>query len=244
MAYSNDDLVKELIDLGYLKSQPIIEAFLAIDRKNFVPSSLVDFAYHNEPLPIGSEQTISQPLVVAFMLELLDPRPNEKILEIGAGSGWQTALIAYLVDKTPQNADLSIENVSNQSSSIEKKDNIESNQNFGNKKSAKIFALERIPQLKEMAQRNISYYGFIEKGVVELINADGSKGYQEAAPFDKIICSASAQKIPEPWKEQLAIGGRIVTPVKDSIVVLDKASKNDFKEKIFYGFSFVPLIED
>ncbi len=80
---------------GYLKSPLLIEAFKKIDRKDFVPKDLGNLAYINEPLHIGFSQTISQPLTVAFMLELLDPRPGEKILDVGAGSGWQTALLAY-----------------------------------------------------------------------------------------------------------------------------------------------------
>jgi len=92
-------LIQEIIDLGYLKSPNIIEAFLAIDRKDFVVLEYQDETYSNIPLPIGFGQTISQPLTVAFILELLQPQAGEKILDIGAGSGWTTALLAYIVSQ-------------------------------------------------------------------------------------------------------------------------------------------------
>ncbi len=94
-------LVAELIKDGYLKTPLIIEAFQRIDRRDFVPEEYKDEAYVNAPLPIGWGQTISQPLTVAFMLELLQPEPGNKILDIGAGSGWQTALLASIVGGPP-----------------------------------------------------------------------------------------------------------------------------------------------
>lgn len=90
-------LVKDLINSGYLKTPAVIDAFQKIDRIDFVPEELKEEAYANAPLPIGHGQTISQPLTVAFMLEHLQPEPGNKILEIGAGSGWQTALLANIV---------------------------------------------------------------------------------------------------------------------------------------------------
>lgn len=97
---SYQSLVKELIKSGYLCTPRIIEAFKAVDRKDFVPADLADQAYVNAPLPIGFGQTISQPLTVAFMIELLTPGPGERILDIGSGSGWQTALLAKIVGET------------------------------------------------------------------------------------------------------------------------------------------------
>src|SRR3989344_1864675 len=109
-----DDLIKE----GVLKNPGLIEAFRAVDRKKFLPRGreaalrgVPDYsdeeAYGDEPLSIGEGQTISQPWTVAFMLELLDPQHGENIMEIGYGSGWQTALLAavganvYAIERVP-----------------------------------------------------------------------------------------------------------------------------------------------
>ncbi|NMB92235.1 MAG: protein-L-isoaspartate O-methyltransferase [Parcubacteria group bacterium] len=97
MKPSSENLIQELIGSNYLKTPQIIEAFSHIKREDFVLPEEKDWAYVNDALSIGYNQTISQPLVVALMLELLNPRPGEKILDIGSGSGWTTALLAYLV---------------------------------------------------------------------------------------------------------------------------------------------------
>jgi len=89
-------LIEKLISAGYLKTPEIIEAFYKIDRVDFVPEKLKYEAYTNAPLPIGYGQTISQPLTVAFMLELLQPKSGHKILDIGSGSGWQSSLLACI----------------------------------------------------------------------------------------------------------------------------------------------------
>lgn len=89
-------LIDSLIDDGYLKTPGIINAFRKIDRADFVLEKFKADAYANIPLPIGYGQTISQPLTVAFMLELLKPEKGDKILDIGSGSGWQTALLAEI----------------------------------------------------------------------------------------------------------------------------------------------------
>ena len=202
-----EELIESLIKEGYLKTPLIIEAFRKIDRKNFLPEELKERAYENTALPIGNKQTISQPLVVAFMLELLELKSGEKVLEIGTGSGWNTALMAKLVGE-----------------------------------SGKIFSIERIEELHQFAKLNLLKYGFLERGVAGLLVADGSKGFNDAAPYDKIIAAAAAEEIPGVWKEQLKIGGRIVAPVKNSIVVLDKISVDKFERKEYFGFSFVPLV--
>ena len=201
-------LINHLIQQGYLKTPLIIEAFRKIKREDFVPENLKDEAALNAPLPIGWGQTISQPLTVAFMLELLQPEPGDKILDIGSGSGWQTAMLAYIVSK------------------------------------GKVFAIERIPQLFKFGKSNVNKYSFIEKKIVNFICGDGNKGLKEEAPFDKIIVAAAAEKIPETWKEQLKIGGRLVTPIQSSIWLLIKKSPTDFVEQEFPGFAFVPLISD
>ena len=92
-----ENLIESLIKDGYLKTQQVIDAFKKIDRTNFVPEECKGNACVNVPLPIGFNQTISQPLTVAFMLELLEPKAGEKILDVGAGSGWTAGLLAQLV---------------------------------------------------------------------------------------------------------------------------------------------------
>lgn len=211
---TNNELIKNLIKKGILKTQLIIEAFKNIERINFVPENYKDFAYDDEPLPIGFNQTISQPLTVAFMLEILNPKPGQKILEIGAGSGWLTALLAYCVSK----------------------------KNKFEKHFPKIIAVERIQELKDLAEKNISKFNFIKKGIVELVLGDGSKGYEKEAPYDRIIASASANFIPVAWKNELKIGGKLVAPVLNSIEVYSKLEQDNFDVKIYKGFSFVPLI--
>jgi len=212
MAESNEKLIRELIGGGYLKSKNLIDAFRKIDRKDFVPRELWIEAYGNYPLPIGFGQTISQPLTVAFMLELLAPKAGEKILDIGAGSGWTSALLAEVVGA-----------------------------------EGKVVAVERIPELKKMTEENIQKYGFVKEGRVEVFLGDGSNPsmlLRAGWEFGKIIAAAAAEEIPEVWKKQLKVGGRIVAPVGSSIWALDKVSEEEFRTKEYFGFSFVPLIRD
>jgi len=97
-----ENLIKELIGQGYLNNPTIIDAFYKIRRRDFLPPDLKEEEEINAPLPIGHGQTISQPLTVAFMLELLQPQEGDKVLDVGLGSGWQTALLAEIVGKEGQ----------------------------------------------------------------------------------------------------------------------------------------------
>jgi len=216
-----ENLIDSLIKDGYLKTPEIIEAFRIIDRINFVREEDKKNAYINAPLSIGFDQTISQPLTVAFMLELLEPKKGEKILDIGAGSGWTTALLAQIVSQ-------------------------ELNSKFKNQKSklgGRVIAIDIVPELVEFGENNVAKYNFIKKGVVDFVCGDGYKGFEEEMPFDKILVSATTQEIPSAWKKQLKIGGRIVAPISQSIFVIDKIDKDQFNEKEYFGFSFVPLVK-
>ena len=202
-------LIDDLISGGWLKTPRIIGAFKKIKRIDFLPEDIKNLAELNEALPIGCNQTISQPLTVAFMMELLEPKEGDKILDIGSGSGWTTALLAEIV-----------------------------------KPKGKVFAIEIIPELKEFGEKNTAKYNFIKKGIAEFIYADGSKGYDKEAPYDRILCSAAAQdKVPKAWKEQLKVGGRIVTPIGSSIWLFVKKTEQEFIKLEYPGFAFVPLIE-
>lgn len=92
-----EQLIQNLMHAGNLRTPRLIAAFRKIDRKNFVPAAMREYAYDDRPLPIGFGQTISQPEVVAHMLELLAPASGQRILDVGSGSGWQTALLAEIV---------------------------------------------------------------------------------------------------------------------------------------------------
>lgn len=194
---------------GILKTPRIIEAFQNIDRADFVLSEYKSEAYGDYPLPIGERQTISQPYTVAFMLELLQPKPGNKILDVGSGSGWTTALLSHIVGK-----------------------------------SGKVIGIEVVPELKAFGEKNIAKYNFIKKGVTEFRSLNAENGIPDEAPFTRILSGASAQTTPEAWKKQLALSGRIVSPVKDKIILLIKKSEREFEKKEYPGFAFVPFISE
>lgn len=200
-------LVNDLIKNGYLKTDIIIDAFSEINRIEFIPEELEKEAEKNIALPIGYGQTISQPLTVAFMFELLDPQREQKILDVGSGSGWTTALLSYIV---------------------------------GNQ--GKVIGVERLEELKKIGEKNADKYGYVKKGIAEFYASDGSIGFPPAAPYDRILVSASADKIPQELKDQLKVGGKLVMPIKNSIIYLEKKSENDFYKEEFPGFVFVPFI--
>lgn len=200
-------LVNQLIKDGYLKSDLVIDAFSEINRAEFVPKEFELVAESDVALPIGYGQTISQPLTVAIMLELLDLQRGQKVLDVGSGSGWATALLSYIIGP-----------------------------------EGKVIALERIKNLYEFGKKNVEKYGYIEKGIATFYQEDGSKGFPQEAPYDRILVSAMAKKIPEELKKQLKIGGKMVIPTKDSLYFLEKKSEAEFLEEQFPGFSFVPLI--
>jgi len=196
--------VKVLEKSGWLTSPRVKRALLKIDRADFVPEAARPLAYANEALSIGHQQTISQPAVVALMLQLLDPRPGQKIMDVGAGSGWQTALLAELVGRR-----------------------------------GKVYALEVVPELYEQAKHNLAKYSFSN---IELICKNARGGLPKSAPFDGIIAGASGVAVPTAWKQQLKIGGRIVTPVDTDLVVMHKIGRRKFTEQVYPGFIFVPLV--
>lgn len=221
-----EELIENLIRDGYLKTPLIIEAFRKINREDFVINEFKEYAYVNEPLQIGYGQTISQPLTVAFMLELLQPQPGDRILDIGSGSGWQTALLAYCVSHQGKPG------------KVFAIDRIPELVEFGKKNVAKYNFLgkgivEFIWGDGSLGWPNVKMYP-------ELLESSSESRLSEG--FDKIICAASAEQIPKQWEKQLKIGGRLVAPVKNSIWLLIKKNDKEFEEQEFPGFAFVPLI--
>jgi len=182
----------------------VLEAFQQVPRHLFVQAGSAQETYADHPLPIGCQQTISQPLIVAITLEQLDPQPGHRVLEVGAGSGYQTALLARLV--------------------------------------ARVYAVERIGELTERAAAALAA---LNVSNVALRTGDGSLGWPEEAPFDRIVCGAVAPAVPKCWIDQLVDGGRIVTPVGDMnsqmLQVICKAGGKVTARDVC-GVRFVPLI--
>ncbi|OGG48169.1 protein-L-isoaspartate O-methyltransferase [Candidatus Kaiserbacteria bacterium RIFCSPHIGHO2_01_FULL_51_33] len=188
-----------------LKTPRIREAFEKIDRADFILPEYRGEAYEDYPLPIGQGQTISQPTTVAFMLELLAPKRGQKILDVGCGSGWTSALLAEVV---------------------------------GEKGS--VLGLERVPELVAFGQKNLGKYHFLQ---ARIERAGEELGRASEAPFDRILVSAAAEKLPETLIEQLALEGVMVVPVRDAIVKITKNRNGTLETKRHEGFAFVPLIE-
>ena len=176
-------------------------------------------AYEDHALPIGFGQTISQPLTVAMMLEWLQPKPGQKILDIGCGSGWTTALLSSIVGKKGKVIGI---------------ERIPELVDFARNNMKKCFM--------KIASTSLPAEALAKAGTV--VQEDGSKGYAKEAPYDRILASAAGKDIPTEWKEQLKVGGRIVAPVKESVSVIDKLSSDKYQTIEHWGFAFVPLIRE
>ena len=155
-----------------IRDARVLEAMTVVPRHRFVDPALVPQAYEDRPLAIGFGQTISQPYMVARATELAAPRPTDRALEVGAGSGYQTAVLAEL--------------------------------------AAEVYAIEIVPALAARARQALAETGY-RNVVVE--SFDGSGGWPEHAPYDVIIVSAGAPRIPAMLVSELADGGRLVIPV-------------------------------
>jgi protein-L-isoaspartate(D-aspartate) O-methyltransferase len=155
-----------------IRDPRVLEAMTLVPRHRFVDPGLVPQAYEDRPLTIGHGQTISQPYMVARATELAAPRPTDRALEVGAGSGYQAAVLAAL--------------------------------------AAEVYAIEIVPALAERARRSLAELGYDN---VTVESFDGSGGWPEHAPYDVIIVSAGAPRIPAMLVSELADGGRLVIPV-------------------------------
>ncbi len=169
-------LVEELAiaDVQYRTS--LIEAFSYVSRKDFIDEAFSSRQFDDISLPIGYGQTISKPSTVLRMLAHLKLKPGEKILEIGAGSGYLTAILAKL--------------------------------------GLKVYAIEKIGPLAQLARRRLDRYGFHH---ILLRCADGARGWREHAPFDAMIVSAAFESVPTELLMELRPGGRLVIPLRQDL---------------------------
>jgi len=203
---TNKILIDAMIQASILHTPRIIEAFQKIDRKYFVRQEYRDYTYIDKPLPIGKNQTISQPSTVAFMLEQLEPHIGDKILDIGSGSAWTTALLCYIVGE-----------------------------------NGSVTGLERLKELVKTGQNNLAKFNF--KNLCTVQKASMKLGIS-GEKFDKILVSASAQKIPEELFAQLKTNGILIIPIQNSIYKFKNNNNAEIISQKFPGYIFVPLIVD
>ncbi|HET8539239.1 MAG TPA: protein-L-isoaspartate(D-aspartate) O-methyltransferase [Anaeromyxobacter sp.] len=156
-----------------IHDERVLAAFAEVPRHLFVPEHLREAADADHPLPIGCGQTISQPYVAAYMTERLRLSGIERVLEVGTGSGYQTAILARLAEE--------------------------------------VFSIEIVPELAARAREVL--VGTLGLAHVRLRTGDGTLGWPEEAPFDRIIVTAAAPEVPPALVEQLAPGGRMILPV-------------------------------
>jgi protein-L-isoaspartate(D-aspartate) O-methyltransferase len=178
--------------------------FRSLDRSFFVDENMKKHADLDRPLPIGHEQTISQPSLVLEMTKLLSPEKDSKVLEIGTGSGFQTAILA--------------------------------------KMSGEVYTVERIEELMEKAKKRLEALNFTN---VNYKTGDGSIGWEEHAPYDRIMVTAAALVLPDELIRQLALGGRMVIPVGppslQELKVVSKSDEGDIQVKSAGWVRFVEL---
>jgi protein-L-isoaspartate(D-aspartate) O-methyltransferase len=198
------DMVRFQIVSRGIKNKNVISVMEEIPRHIFVPANLIEEAYSDKPLPIGYNQTISQPYIVALMTELLQLSGKEKVLEIGTGSGYQTAILCKLAKE--------------------------------------VYSIDRIEPLVERAKNCLENLGIRN---VKFKTGDGTVGWKEYAPYDRIIVTAAAPKIPDALVKQLDENGIMVIPVGSRYVqtmkVIKKKNKK-IKEENSIECVFVPLI--
>ncbi|MCU4179503.1 protein-L-isoaspartate(D-aspartate) O-methyltransferase [Bosea sp. BH3] len=184
----------------------LLDAMRQVPREAFVAEGYEELAFEDAPLTIGEGQTISQPYVVALMMEAAETKVGDVALEVGAGSGYAAAVLGRLV--------------------------------------ARVFAIERHRSLAEEARRRLKRLGCDN---IELRCGDGTRGWPEAAPFDVILVSAGAPKVPEALKEQLVSGGRLIIPVgrhdgHQRLLKITRCGAADSLTTDLGAVSFVPLV--
>ena len=198
-------MVERQIRRRGIDSPSVLTAFRQVPREEFVPENMREFAYEDGPLPIGEGQTISQPYIVALMIEAADVAPGDRVLEVGAGSGYAAAVMGQIAKE--------------------------------------VFAIERHEPLARQAAERIDRLGYDN---VSIVCGDGSLGLPAEAPFDAILVAAGGDRVPEPLKRQLAVGGRLVIPVGgegiQSLLCVTRTGADAWSEQDLGGVRFVPLI--
>lgn len=167
------EMVAQQVRARGVLDESVLQALLTVPRERFVPTDARASAYEDRPLPIGLGQTISQPYIVAYMSAQLAVTPTSRILEIGTGSGYQTAILAHL--------------------------------------GAVVFSVERHAELQAQASKCLQTCRLPAE--VHLKVGDGSVGWPESAPYDRVIVTAAAPRVPSTLLQQLAEGGVLVAPV-------------------------------
>ena len=193
----------QLIRRG-IESKKVLDAFSVVPRHIFVPKAYQDWAYNDFPLSIGQQQTISQPYIVALMTEALDIKATDIILEIGTGSGYQTAILAILAKK--------------------------------------VYTIERLTGLQNQAKKTLEKLN-VDNIVYRV--SDGSLGWREQAPFDKIIVTAACKSIPEELLSELKEEGLLVAPCGNDLIqelLLIKKRGHYYDKKNLCACRFVPLV--
>ena len=211
-----EKLIDNLTRQGTLRTPKIIKALQTLPRTRFLPIDSQAYSANDTPLPIGYGQTISAPHMVAIMNEALQLQTGQKILEVGAGSGWHAATIAEII--APKEAPRS---------------------EWGH-----VYTIEINQNLADTARKNIMNTGYGDR--VTIIVGDGSKGYLEKAPYDRIFVAAAAPEIPKPLMEQLKSGGIMLIPVGSTslfqaLIKVTKDIDGKLKEENLGGVAFVPL---
>lgn len=189
-----------------ISDERVLAAIAKIPRHLFMDSGFIDFAYQDKPFPIGAGQTISQPYTVAFQTELLDIQPGTKVLEIGTGSGYQTAVLIEL--------------------------------------KAEVYSIERQKELYEKTRKFLPRVGYVAK---KLKFGDGYLGWEEYAPFDRVLVTAGAPYVPKPLLEQLKVGGKLVIPVGDDVQTMTlfiRTGEKEFEKHEYGEFRFVPMLKE
>ena len=201
---SRREMVEQQLRWRGIRDEALLRAFMETPREAFLPPEVQSDAYKDCPVPIGFGQTISQPYVVALMVQELSVQPHHRVMDVGAGSGYQTAILARM--------------------------------------ARHVCAVERIEALTERSMAAIARLNIRN---VSFCTADGSLGWLEEAPFDRIICGAAAPDVPPAWIDQLADGGRIVLPVGGQetqvLLAVDK-SAGQIRRRQFCDVRFVKLI--